>query len=242
MAKICAACSRKSESNDPGWCACGLDNAWVDDLGDAPLAPRSASSGGRLVRADALSTAEIQRIKTGTMFDTPLGGGVPRGACLLVWGRSGSGKTRLALQLCAAMKPAVFVSLEMPEEMTASYLVALGVPRESTWVTRERDWRSVALRARPKLVVVDSVSEYGFGAPAEMAAAYEWAHAHRVTVVCIAHATKDGNMKGSSELAHKADSALVVRARGRGRVTLHAPTKNRFAATGPLAPIGSGSI
>lgn len=76
----------------------------------------------------------------------------------------------------------------------------------------------------------------------EMAAAYEWAHAHRITVIAICHTTKSGEAKGSSGLAHASDAALVVRQKGKGRVAVHAPHKNRFAPTGPLAPIGVGSI
>ena len=245
MAKICAACGHKTSDNNPGWCPgpnCGLDNAWVDDLGDSPRRPGEPQSPGRLVRADALDASELPKVKTGTIFDEPLGGGVPRGAMLLIWGKSGSGKTTIALQLCGKLRPAVFVSREMPEEMTASYLVKLNVPRESTWVTRDSDWRAVAMRARPKLVVIDSISMWGFDAAREMAAAYEWAHEHRVTVVAVCHTTKSGEAKGASTLTFLSDAALVVRQKGRGRVTMHAPTKNRFAPTGLLAPVGVGSL
>jgi predicted ATP-dependent serine protease len=75
-----------------------------------------------------------------------------------------------------------------------------------------------------------------------MTAAFEWAHAHKVTVIAICHTTKRGDFKGSSEIAHQSDAALVVRQKGKGRVTMHAPTKNRFALTGALAPIGIGSM
>lgn len=242
MAKICAACGHKTPDNDPGWCTgCGLDNAWVDDVGDVAR-PVPGSEGGRLVRADAVDASELPRLVTGTPFDKPLGGGIPRGACLLVWGRSGSGKTRLVLQLCGHLHPAVFVSREMPEEQTASYVASLGIERKRIWITRDVDWRAVALRARPRLVAIDSISMWGHDAAREMALAYEWAHARRITVIAICHTTKSGEAKGSSELAHLSDAALVVRQKGKGRVTVHAPTKNRFAPTGPLAPIGVGSI
>lgn len=241
MAQICAACGHRTTEKQPGWCRCGLDNAWVDDLGDVPHGPRS-NGAGRLVRADALDASELPKVRTGTIFDEPLGGGVPRGACLLLWARSGAGKTRLAALLCKQIHPAVFVSLEMPEDQTAHYLEMLCVPRRNVWVTRDRDWRAVALRARPRLVIVDSISVYKHDAPSEMQAAFEWAHQHRITVICICHATKDGNAKGSSELGHYSDAALVVRQKGRGRVTMHAPEKNRFAPTGLLAPVGKGSI
>jgi predicted ATP-dependent serine protease len=245
VAKICAACGHRTSNNDPGWCpgeGCGLDNAWVDDVGTGPRHPGEPDGSGRLVRADAIDASELPKTKTGTPFDAPLGGGVPRGACLLVWGRSGSGKTRLVLRLCGQMHPAVFVSREMPEEQTAGYLAKLDVERERVWITRDTDWRAVALRVRPKIVAIDSISVWGYDAPREMAAAYEWAHAHRVTVIAICHTTKSGEQKGSSELAHYSDAALVVRQKGKGRVTLHAPSKNRFAPTGPLAPVGVGSI
>lgn len=243
MAKICGSCGHRTTERDPGWCpGCGLDSAWFDDVGDIPLKPGAPIGSGALVRSDALPTREIVRVKTGTGFDQVLGGGVPLGACLLLWGRGGVGKTRLAMALCARLRPAVFVSREMPEEMTAGYLDTLGVPRESTWVTREPNWRPLVVRVRPRLVVVDSISKWGHDAGHEMELAYEWAHQRRVTVVAICHATKRGDAKGSSELGHQCDTAIVVRARARGQITMHAPEKNRFAPTGVSAPVARVSI
>lgn len=243
MAQICGSCGHRTIERSPGWCpGCGLDSAWFDDLGDVERRPGVVAPGGRLVRSDALDAPEVVRVTTGTGFDQILGGGVPLGACLLLWGRGGVGKTRIAMKLCCKLRPSVFVSREMPEDMTAGYIQSLGVPRESLWVTREADWRAVALRVRPRLVVVDSISKWGNDAGREMELAYEWAHEHRVVVVAICHATKAGDAKGSSELGHQSDAAIVVRARGRGYVTMHAPSKNRFAPTGALAPVARVSI
>jgi predicted ATP-dependent serine protease len=194
-----------------------------------------------LVRADTLDASPIVRLRTGTAFDAPLGGGVPRGACVLVWGRSGSGKTRLALTMAKSLRPVVLVSREMPTDDVARLLVALKLPRDAVWVTRDEDWTTQALEVRPKLVILDSISEFEDPINA-MAEAYEWAHEHRVIVFAVCHSTKGGDQAGSSKLTHKCDAALVVRAKGRGRVTVHGPRKNRYAPTGALAPIGTGSI
>lgn len=139
------------------------------------------------------------------------------------------------------MYPAVFVSLESPREDAAKTLVDLGLDLNRVWITDARDWRAVALSARPRLTVVDSISVFD-NVIAEMKAAHEWAHAHRVTVAAICHATVDGKAKGGTGPTHWSDAALVVKPRGKGLVSLETPTKNRFGPTGPGRPVGRGTI
>ena len=194
------------------------------------------------MRADALDASEVVRTKTGSAFDTVLGGGVPKGAALLIWGKSGSGKTRITMRLCEKLFPAVFVSLELPADDSAKLLDQLGVPRNQVWVTRERAWRDAALAVRPKLVVVDSISVFEHGATEEMRLSFEWAHAHGVTVACVCHATTDGKAKGGTGPVHWSDAALVVKSKGRGAVTIDTPAKNRFGPTGPGRPVGRSTI
>lgn len=181
-------------------------------------------------------------MKSGTAFDTVLGGGVPRGAALLVWGKSGSGKTRLTLQLARKCGPVAFVSLEMIPDEIARTLAAVDVDPKSVWVTQERNWRDAVAAAKPRLVVVDSISVWEHHVETEMHAIYEWAHQTGITVAAICHATTSGKAKGGTGPTHWSDAALVVRARGAGRVTLDTPSKNRFGATGPGRPVGRGMI
>lgn len=210
-------------------------------MGVDPRAPRAAAPSG-LVRADAIDPAEAPKVKTGTAFDVVLGGGVPKGAALLIWGKSGSGKTRVTVQLCRKLTPAVIVSREMPCEDMAKLLDVLGIPRQHVWITREPDWRETALAVRPRFVLVDSLSVWEHKVEDEMRQTFEWAHAHGITTASICHATTDGKSKGGTGPVHWSDAALVVRARGRGQVTVDTPAKNRFGATGPGRPVGRGSI
>jgi predicted ATP-dependent serine protease len=130
----------------------------------------------------------------------------------------------------------------MPEDDTARLLTAHEIDLSRVWVTRERNWRDCVAQAKPKLVLVDSISVFGYGAEEEMHQAYEFAHATGITVACICHATVAGKSKGGTGPVHWSDAALVVRAKGKGRVTVDTPSKNRFGPTGPGRPVGRGSI
>lgn len=238
MTKICAACGYKSGRKAPTWCVCGLVNAWVDE----ETTSTALESPSALVRADSIAVTPTERVVTGTAFDLPLGGGVPLGGALLIWGKSGSGKTRLTLQMARKMSPVVVVSLEMTEEETTKILTSFDIDTSQVWITREQNWRPLALRVRPRLVIVDSLSVWGYGATDEMRLCYNWSHEHGITVAAICHATSNGKAKGGTGPTHWSDAALIVRGKGNGRATVDTPSKNRFGPTGPGRPVGRGSI
>ena len=245
MPLICAACGTRSPRKNPGWCpSCGLDNAWVDDTGVSVASGRVGAAADGLIRADALHVATVTRMRSGGPLDTVLGGGIPCGSALLAWGPSGSGKTRIALQIAREIHPVAVVSLEMTTTDTMATLSALRVPLPHVWVTRSMDWRPLVASApaRPRVVIVDSLSVYGRDVEQEMRRIYDWSHSVCITVIAICHATTEGRAKGGTGPTHWSDAAIIVRSKGRGRVTVDTPAKNRFGPTGPGRPIGRGLI
>ena len=181
---------------------------------------------------------------SGGPLDTVLGGGIPTGAAVLLWGRSGSGKTRVALQIAHRVHPVALVNLEMVADDVTKTLAALQIPPAHVWVSREPNWRPLVARTpeRPRAVIIDSLNAINCDPEREMRATYDWCHATGITALAICHATVDGKAKGGSGPTHWSDAAVIVRAKGRGRITVDTPAKNRYASTGPGRPIGRGSI
>jgi len=167
---------------------------------DEPEAPAGAS-----IRADEVRADTLARAATGTSeLDALLGGGVVEGSSVLVYGRRGSGKSRLAFRW-AAQRRCLVAHAEMSREVTRAIVESTGADLRRVYLLRTLDgWQAEAERVGARSVVLDSLAA-SVDAVAEMRAARDWAERRRAVVWCIAHETKSGDHRGSSELAHWAD-------------------------------------
>ena len=94
-------------------------------------------------------------------IDRVLGGGLLRGALVLLGGSPGIGKSTLALQAAAALDGStLYISAEESGEQIALRAKRLGAAGEKISITSENCWESIERQisdVRPDFIVIDSI-------------------------------------------------------------------------------------
>jgi predicted ATP-dependent serine protease len=211
--------------------------------------PNPVEGEGTLSLAD-VDDEEVMAIRTGTGLDLITGAGLPEKSVILLWGVEGAGKSRLALcaadgwcgttqgQACYLLRESMSLTMlrRMAREHGLGHLYSI-IPRmvegDFTFeIARRGVWG-------PTLWVFDSANDERI-----VLAAQEHLRSHlNDAVVVIAQATKEGEFRGTREMAHESDVvAEVVRKSDESR--LLNVTKNRFGTAGvrecPWPPHGGG--
>ncbi len=183
--------------------------------------------------------------------DRVLGGGIMRGAAVLVGGEPGIGKSTLMLQIAARADTTgrvLYVSGEESGEQLKARAVRLDAVNERIEVlcASALEVISASLETvRPVLVVVDSlqtiVAEEVGPVPGTVNqikyASHElisWARTHGASLFMVAHVTKEGAISGPKVVEHMVDTVLYFDQSDSDLRILRA-TKNRF---GPVDEIG----
>lgn len=196
----CLACDAEAlGAREPPECECGVERSWLRQV------PESHEAEGPSVRADQVDARPLPRLRTGAReLDALLGGGVVCGSAVLAYGRRGAGKSRLMFRFAATHR-CLICHPEMAREVTRAIVESTGAELGRVYLARTLEgWQAEAERVRARAVVLDSLAAAD-DAVAEMRGARAWAERRGAVVYCIAHATKAGDHRGTSELAHWAD-------------------------------------
>lgn len=257
-AYVCQNCG-STASKWAGQCPdCGAWNTLVESIvaaAPARLAGRSAGAigaGTALRRLNEVDAESAPRLASGLAeMDRVLGGGLVRGAVILIGGDPGIGKSTLLLQLLAAVEGRVdtlYVTGEESLSQVALRARRLGLPRVDLPALAETSIESVlaaVAAARPGLVVIDSIqtlyTEALDSAPGSVSQLRECAaqlvqHAKRTatTVILVGHVTKEGAIAGPRVLEHMVDTVLYFEHDPGSRFRLIRAVKNRFGAVNEL--------
>ncbi|MCC2655886.1 MAG: radA [Panacagrimonas sp.] len=256
-AYVCQNCGAAA-SKWAGQCPdCGAWNTLVESIVAATptrAAGRSAAAvGGSAVRRlHEVDAESAPRLASGlSEMDRVLGGGLVRGAVILIGGDPGIGKSTLLLQMLAAVEGRVdtlYVTGEESLSQVALRAKRLGLPRVDLPALAETSIETVlaAVSAtRPGLVVIDSIqtlyTESLDSAPGSVSQLRECAaqlvqHAKRTgtTVILVGHVTKEGAIAGPRVLEHMVDTVLYFEHDPGSRFRLIRAVKNRFGAVNEL--------
>lgn len=215
---------------------------------------RPDTSSSQPVALHTLTTNTESRIETGIAeLDRVLGGGLVRGAAVLIGGDPGIGKSTLVLQALARCAerglPVVYVSGEESLRQIHMRAQRIGAMPEQLLALSETDLALILeeiKKAQPALVVIDSIQTMYTAdlesAPGSVSQIRECAlrlitHAKSAdtTLLLIGHVTKEGAIAGPRVLEHMVDTVLYFEGdRGHAYRILRA-VKNRF---GPTDEIG----
>jgi DNA repair protein RadA/Sms len=220
-----------------------------------PKKGRSRPAGdGMVVPVSEVATSGSERRSTGLAeVDRVLGGGLVRGAAILLGGEPGVGKSTLLLQIAGGLAAGgagvLVASAEESLDQLALRAGRLGVDVGSVLVTSERDVDAIVSAGddrRPEVLIVDSIQTIAAkevsGAPGGVAQVREaaarlvhFAKETGVAVVIVGHVTKDGSIAGPKLLEHTVDVVLYLEGDvDRGLRVLRC-LKNRF---GPANQVG----
>ncbi len=181
-------------------------------------------------------------------FDRVVGGGIVRGALVLIGGEPGVGKSTLMLQIAHLLAQHGTVLYITGEEsirqlrLRARRLrtehpnlkVAAGTELESILALLESEL--------PLAAVIDSIQtlytpaiEAVPGTVSQIRtcanALQQLAKAHEITLFLIGHVTKEGAIAGPKVLEHLVDTVLYFEGEPQGAFRILRATKNRFGAT-----------
>ena len=240
--------------------ACGEWNTIAEEkAGSAlrPAGPGRAPSKGRLFALEPLSgeAHEAPRLATGIgEFDRVAGGGLVRGAVLLVGGDPGIGKSTLLIQVAASLARlahrAVYISGEEAVAQVRLRAERLGLSDAKVELAAETSVEDIIATLMhdeiPRLVVVDSIQtmwtstvESAPGTVTQVRgsaqALIRFAKQTGSAVILVGHVTKDGQIAGPRVVEHMVDAVLSFEGEGSHQFRILRAVKNRF---GPTDEIG----
>ena len=185
-------------------------------------------------------------------FDRVLGGGLVRGAAVLIGGDPGIGKSTLLLQaldsLQRAQLPTLYITGEESGAQVALRARRLGLTGSQVAVLAEIQLEKIlaTLAAQqPAVAVIDSIqtvySDQLTSAPGSVAQVREcaahltrWAKASGCAVVLVGHVTKEGAIAGPRVLEHIVDTVLYFEGDTHSSFRLIRAIKNRFGAVNEI--------
>lgn len=225
MRWACTCCQHSERAHlRPVLCSnCGAPDSFLPD----------EQSAGAFVAATELKKPPAKRYATGDSdLDTVLGGGIPAGARVLVWGRGGSGKSRCALRWATRIGSTACVSLEMEEGECVRTAREAGGKISQLRITRDE----AAPLPRVRCIVYDSISEARDPEQA-LERLKDWASSTGGIVLLVCHATKAGDYRGPSTLQHWGEAEIKIRKAPQGKARAMV-LKSRFCPTGSaLVPL-----
>lgn len=189
---------------------------------------------------------------TGTSeLDRVLGGGLVRGAAVLIGGEPGIGKSTLLLQLAAALEEkarCLYVTGEESIEQLAMRAQRLGIEGEAIRCLAETSVETVLALAdgeKPGVLIVDSIqtlfSEGSQSAPGSVSQVrdaagllVQWGKRNDCSVILVGHVTKEGTIAGPRILEHMVDAVLYFECDGSSRYRVIRAVKNRHGAANEL--------
>ena len=186
-------------------------------------------------------------------LDRVLGGGLVRGAVVLLAGEPGVGKSTLLLNVAAQSArdgaPTLYVTGEESAAQVRLRAGRTGDLAPHLWLAAETDLGAVLAHidaVRPGLLVVDSVQTIGSAAVegstggvtqirAVTAALVAVAKERGIATVLVGHVTKDGSIAGPRLLEHLVDVVLHFEGDRHSTLRMVRAVKNRY---GPADEVG----
>jgi DNA repair protein RadA/Sms len=259
-AYVCQSCGAISARWSGKCVACGEWNSMIEECATPTASPALVAikgGKGRLANFETLraESTEAPRMHTGIAeLDRVLGGGMVRGAAVLVGGDPGIGKSTLLLQTAAALAQdgarVVYLSGEEAPPQVRMRAARLGITEAPVALGTETNIANIVATLgsgpAPAVVVIDSVqtlwSEGIDSQPGTISqlrgcasALISYAKASGATLVLVGHVTKDGQIAGPKVIEHMVDTVLYFESLSGDQFRILRAVKNRF---GPTDEIG----
>lgn len=169
--------------------------------------------------AQQLATLNIKGITIAEPYGTLLGE-PEKNAVIFIWGEKGAGKSTMSLGLADALAAHGRIEYIPAEEHFGKTLVdrvkRLGATHRNLNFTK---WKSIQtlkeilLKNRSFACILDSISVIDANAKETVELA-QWCRENGIMFVMVSHATKDGQYKGNTSIAHECDIEIKVTKEG----------------------------
>ncbi len=236
---------------------CPHCNAWntlTETIAEKPSSSRyqPLADSSQLTRLGDVDASEAPRLATDiSELDRVLGGGLVRGAVVLIGGDPGIGKSTLLLQALTRMSErckVLYVSGEESAQQVALRARRLQIDSDRLGMLAEIQMERIfgVLNAeKPDVAVIDSIqtvySESLQSAPGSVAQVREcaaqltrYAKTGQSALLLVGHVTKEGAIAGPRVLEHMVDAVLYFEGDTHSSFRLIRAIKNRFGAVNEL--------
>lgn len=251
---VCSECGMEL----PKWAGrcpgCGQWNTILEELRRPERGEgRTRTSDGTAVRQlEDIRPEGEQRNHTGLgELDRVLGGGIVRGALMLIGGDPGIGKSTLLLQICGRLEASMkilYVSGEESERQIKLRADRLGVHNPRLYILCETDVDTVldAMRSeKPDLVIIDSIQTMNLAeaasSPGSVTQVRECTNAimrqakgSDTPVFIVGHVNKDGAIAGPKVMEHIVDCVLYFEGDAHTSYRMLRCVKNRYGSTNEI--------
>ncbi|MCL2162870.1 MAG: DNA repair protein RadA [Oscillospiraceae bacterium] len=257
---VCSSCGYSA----PAWLGkcpeCGAWGTFEEEMSDisGKKIDDSVHSGGQRRAVKALKLADIDlsgdedRYATGvTEFDRVLGGGLVKGALVLIGGDPGIGKSTLILQMCefmGASGPVLYVSGEESVRQLKMRAGRLGVKNRNLLLAGENHLETIEKlidENSPTIVIIDSIqtayTDKLNSIPGSVTQIREVtmsllkiAKESEISFFIVGHVTKDGAIAGPKVLEHMVDTVLYFEGERHMNFRILRAVKNRFGSTNEI--------
>jgi len=242
-----------------GQCSsCKEWNTIIEDVIDTTPANNKAStySGHKPIKFNRLSDIDADenknRIKTGISEpDRVLGGGIVRGAGMLIGGEPGAGKSTLLLQVCGNLCNSYTVAYVSGEESVSQIKLRanrLGIDGRNIAIATETDVFSICRSIeeyKPDILVIDSIQTMNCSAvsssPGSVSQVRECtslllsaAKKHDTAIFIVGHVNKDGAIAGPKVMEHIVDTVLYFEGDKTLPYRILRASKNRYGSTNEI--------
>ncbi len=262
---VCSECGYQT----PKWCGkCPECQSWntMEEQQVQPSVIKSVKSSvinkAALENAQFLSIQEIDttaesRYQTGlNELDRVLGGGIVKGAVMLVSGDPGIGKSTIMLQVCQQLShlKILYVSGEESQRQIKLRALRLGVNSDNLHVLCHTDVESIINQIQvlqPDLVIVDSIQTMNLepiaSSPGSVTQIRECTNAFlrtaksmEIPFFIVGHVNKDGAIAGPKVLEHIVDAVLYFEGERNMSYRILRAVKNRFGSTNEIGVFEMG--
>lgn len=209
-----------------------------------------AITASRPQKLSEVEGSEVSRASSGSgEFDRVLGGGMVRGALVLLGGDPGIGKSTLLLQTTNACAESgmrvLYVTGEESPRQTKLRFDRIGATSRDLWIVADTSVERIEAHIdeiKPELLVIDSIQTLfstalssSPGSVSQLRASTSRmmaiAKGREVTTFLVGHVTKDGSIAGPRVLEHMVDTVLQFEGQRGQPFRLLRAIKNRFGST-----------
>jgi len=246
---VCSECGHQ-EAKWLGRCpGCGEWNTLLES------SPTPGGKKKNTSKKDKLEALPLSEVKTGDRVfidsgndetNRVLGGGIVRGASILIGGEPGIGKSTLMLEIAGNAKgkgPVLYISGEESSEQIKMRSERIGINGKKISLLTDTSLErieSVLNSKNPEVIIIDSIqtliSREAGNVPGTVNqikyCCYEiiqWAKEHNAAVFFVAHVTKEGSIAGPKVIEHLVDTVCYFEHTG-NEVRILRSMKNRFGS------------
>ena len=166
--------------------------------------------------ADTIPSVMIPRIPTNEKrVDDLLWGGFPVGGRVIIWGKGGTGKSRVSLRWFTQLSNCLYVSLDMAEPILLMSAKSCGANLKQLFIVEKHAFFERAAREDScRIVIIDAISDIEDRKERRLLLAdlKAWVSRGPRIAVLICHENKKGQHAGSYSLQHWPDFELKLTA------------------------------